>query len=263
MILDLHTHTINSYDGFTMPKELLAACKLRGVDAVAITEHDLQCSIDPEPFANHGIEIIPGCEFTDKSGAHIIGLFVRKGLPFGSCTVKIIDHIHGEGGFALMPHPWKPVSGFMVSHEESELISRFDFIELINGGWRAREKSHEIVRLAEKFGLRMISASDSHKGCQVGLCCTSITVTDKALGARAALASTSQSDIDLLIDQYLLERYGRRVNSIQRSPSYQALLPLVPKQVKRAIKLMSYRAGHEPYAQMSNFQKIDVKSSPW
>jgi len=144
MIIDFHTHTHNSHDGFTTPDELLAACKIRGIDAIAITEHDRVCTINPNPFADAGIEIIPGCEFTCDSGAHIIGLFVRQSLPIGSTAANILNHIRNQGGFALMPHPWKSGSGFMAMDGNLHLASQFDFIELINGGWREGKKCRKL-----------------------------------------------------------------------------------------------------------------------
>lgn len=263
MILDLHTHTRHSFDGFTTPDELLAACLVRGVDAVAVTEHDLPCRIDPSPFAARGVELIPGCEFTDRSGAHIVGLFVRKGLPFGSPAMVILDHIRAEGGLAVMPHPWKPGSGFMAMGGDRALAPRFDFIELVNGGWRSGERAADIARLAADAGLRMISSSDSHKASQVGLCCTRIAGAEPKGGARAALDGATQGDLELLIDQQVLAKHGRRSNALQRSAPYQALLPLIPPVFRRLTKLARYRLGSERHARKPRFECVDAESSPW
>lgn len=263
MILDLHTHTRHSHDGFTSPDELLAACIARGVSAVAVTEHDLPCALDPAPFAARGIELIPGCEFTDVNDAHIVGLFVRKGLPMRLPSEAILDHIRAEGGLAVMPHPWKPGSGFMAMGGDVRLAGRFDFIEFINGGWRSGEHAASIVRLASEHGLRMISSSDSHKASQVGLCCTRIATAAKGAGARAALDSARQEDIEMLIDRYVLAKHGRRSNAVQRSAPYQALLPIIPPRLRRMVKLARYRAGAERHARPPNFERVDAGSSTW
>lgn len=263
MILDLHTHTRHSHDGFTTSDELLAACVARGIDAVAVTEHDLPCAVDPAPFIEHGVEVISGCEFTDSKGAHIIGLFVCKGLPTGQPTEAVLDHIHGEGGLAVMPHPWKPGSGFMSMGCDDRLAARFDFIEFINGGWRSGERSPDIVRLATDHGLRMISSSDSHKASQLGLCCIRIRSATHGGNARAALNNARQDDIELLIDRNALAKHGRYSNAVQRSAPYQAILPIIPPLLRRMVKLARYKVGSERHSHPANFEIVDVGSSTW
>lgn len=263
MILDLHAHTVRSHDGFTTARELVAACRLRGIDAIAITEHDRICAADPDLFARNGVELIPGCEFTDASGAHILGLFVTKGLPFGSSSEKILDHIHEQGGFAVMAHPWKPGSGFLATGGARRLAAQFDFVELINGGWLSRDHIADTLELAREFGLRLIASSDSHKANQVGLCCTRIQGAHGSGGAATALRQASQDDIEFLIDGDLLERYGRRVSSLQKTTTYQAVLPFIPKQVRRGIKLAYYSIGDQRYARSSNFKSFNCENLPW
>jgi predicted metal-dependent phosphoesterase TrpH len=260
MILDLHTHTRKSYDGFTSPAELLAACIVRGVDAVAVTEHDFPCDLDPLPFAESGIELIPGCEFTDANGAHIIGLFVRKGLSQRLCSEAILDHIRTEGGLAVMPHPWKPGSGFMAMGGNISLVRQFDFIEFVNGGWPSGDHHTEIVSLAYDHDLRMISSSDSHKASQVGLCCTRIKSATNS-GARDALVNVRQEDIEMLIDQSMLKVHGRLSGVIQRSSSYQSLLPFIPKLLRRTVKIALYAQGPDRYARIPHFESVELGCS--
>jgi predicted metal-dependent phosphoesterase TrpH len=263
MILDLHTHTRKSHDGFTKPSELLAACIARGIDAVAVTEHDLPCVLDPTPFAERGIELIPGCEFTDANGAHIIGLFVRKGLPIGLRSEAILDHIHAEGGLSVMPHPWKKGSGFMSTGGDMRLLRRFDFIEFINGGWRSKMHAADIVRIASEHNILMISSSDSHKANQVGLCCTRIMSATKNEGARAALEGARQEDIQMLIDHSMLIKHGRRNKAIQLSTAYQVILPLIPIGLRRIFKLALYSTGSDRHASSPNFECLEPGSSSW
>lgn len=263
MIFDLHNHSYLSHDGFTRPLELVAACKARGIDAIAITEHDLLCEIDSEIFIEHGIELIPGCEYTDSTGAHIIGLFVETGLGAGADASAILSNIHEQGGFAVMPHPWKPGSGFMAVNGDLQLLPCFDFIELINGGWRAREYASDIIDLANRFNLRMLASSDSHKACHVGLACTDIRKRQADQDARSVLSGASQEDIRLLLDKSLLEKVGRRSNFVQKSAVYQRLLPVVPKSVRRLIKKFRYRLGAERLLGPANLRKVDISSCPW
>ena len=263
MIIDLHCHTHHSHDAFTTPLELLRSCLARGINAVAITDHDCIAHSTIRFLNSHGIEVIPGCEFTDHTGAHIIGLFVKRTLPIGSNTELVLSHIHTEGGFCLMPHPWKPGSGYMVMNGNLDLVSRFHFVELINGGWPSQSYATEIVKLATSYNLRMIATSDSHKACQVGLCCTRFLNSSCFSSVYNLLKFSKQKDMDLLIDSSMLRRVGRRTNPIQRSSIYQSILPFIPCSIRRIAKILHYRLTASRSIQPVQFSSVDTSASPW
>jgi len=80
--VDLHIHT-NYSDGIYSPAEIVQFAKKVGLSAIAITDHDMTDGISPaiEEGKKHGIEVIPGVEFscdsTEKLGGemHILGYF--------------------------------------------------------------------------------------------------------------------------------------------------------------------------------------------
>lgn len=80
MKIDLHSHTRHS-DGLLTPKELLQRAELRGVDVLAITDHDTVAAI-PEArqyLAEHGtgLQLIAGVELSTSWQSfeiHVVGL---------------------------------------------------------------------------------------------------------------------------------------------------------------------------------------------
>ena len=66
--LDLHVHTNRSSDAFTSPKQLAIICRDRGLDGLAITDHNV-LTVD---FSDDPV-ILPGIEISTRHG-HIIGL---------------------------------------------------------------------------------------------------------------------------------------------------------------------------------------------
>ena len=94
---DLHVHTAASLDGLSSLEELTAAAKEAGLDAVAITDHNL-CT--PVPQRLNGVLLIPGCEVSTRQG-HVTGLFLeepldleslrKNGLPQGGDAVEEIQ----------------------------------------------------------------------------------------------------------------------------------------------------------------------------
>ena len=77
---DLHVHTFYSDSTFS-PEEAMACAKEKGLDAVAICDHD---SIDgiassERAGARLGIEVIPGVELTAEKEdveVHLLGYFI-------------------------------------------------------------------------------------------------------------------------------------------------------------------------------------------
>lgn len=258
MIVDLHTHTRRSFDAFTTPQELLQACIARGIGIIAITEHDAVCQLNTRPFVEAGIVVIPGCEFTCDTGAHIIGLFVEKPLPPGCTREHVFDHIIQCGGLIVIPHPFKGGSGYFKFYPVDEQIKRATFIELLNGGWDSSGHESEIRRIAAEHGLRMIASSDSHKLREVGLCATEMRLDEPSARAdpRHALASVTQDQIGLLIDDALLQKHGRKARPFQRTGVYQTMLALVPRWLRRRIKVVKYRLSRQPELRPASYRQV-------
>ncbi|MGE4298783.1 MAG: PHP domain-containing protein [Desulfovibrionaceae bacterium] len=80
MPIDLHTHSTAS-DGALTPTELVTLAKQRGLDALALTDHDTVDGLEEALAAGRevGIEVVPGCELsveTDQGNLHILALFL-------------------------------------------------------------------------------------------------------------------------------------------------------------------------------------------
>ena len=78
--IDLHTHSLAS-DGTMSPAELVVHARMRGLSAVAITDHDTPAGIPEalEAGAACGMEVIPGIEVSVDylgRGIHILGYFI-------------------------------------------------------------------------------------------------------------------------------------------------------------------------------------------
>jgi predicted metal-dependent phosphoesterase TrpH len=78
--IDLHTHTTHS-DGTFTPRELLNLARQRGLDVVALTDHDTTSGLTEalEAGAELGVEVVPGVEFSTvqyANGVHILGYFM-------------------------------------------------------------------------------------------------------------------------------------------------------------------------------------------
>ncbi len=76
MLFDLHSHTSFS-DGTLSPRELVSRALEKGVDVLAITDHDTINAYQDLPDSYDNIEIVPGTEFSthwQNNGVHVLGL---------------------------------------------------------------------------------------------------------------------------------------------------------------------------------------------
>jgi predicted metal-dependent phosphoesterase TrpH len=152
--LDLHVHTERSPDAHTRIEDLPEIIRAKGLDGVAITEHN---SFDPPHFSN--ALILPGVEVSSRDG-HIIALGIRKGITPRLSADETIKRTHDQEGIAIIPHPYDPVSERVsIAH----LTTTPDAVETVNAdavsfhicNWLAR-------REAQKLGLPQVGGSDSH-----------------------------------------------------------------------------------------------------
>ena len=151
---DLHVHTVSSYDGHTRHEDLPQIIRSRGLDGVAITEHDV---FDPPKVQN--AVLLPGIEVSTKEG-HVLGIGVGELIPARLSADETIRRIHDKGGVAIIAHPYDPVCECV---KIARLKVRPDGVETVNtdalsfylSNWFAHKD-------ARKFQLPEVGGSDSH-----------------------------------------------------------------------------------------------------
>lgn len=165
---DLHVHTAASQDGLSSLEELTAAAKAAGLDAAAITDHNL-CT--PVPRRLNGVLLIPGCEVSTRQG-HITGLFLERpldleglrknGLPQGRDAV---EEIHRRGGIAVLAHPYQSPGAAPEGFN-----FRPDCVEGANAraALKVKEANEKAAALAGRWGLPAVGGSDAHSRHEVG-----------------------------------------------------------------------------------------------
>lgn len=186
ILADLHVHSTASTDGRSDLPALLAAARERGLQALAISDHDL-CTALPE---SSDVLLIPAVEITTTAG-HILGLFLERPVNMdaltasGYPTVKAaVTAIHACGGFAVLAHPFAP-----QKLGETEL-RRFsvDAVETQNAR-AALKRNHandQAKALAAAMGKPMTGGSDAHCAEELGACCTRFSCEKLTLPALKA-----------------------------------------------------------------------------
>lgn len=251
-LIELHCHTFRSFDGFSTDQQLIEACQAKQIKALAITEHDVRCQVNVEAFRQQGISVIPGCEYTTDLGAHIIGLFVEQTLPVGSTRDAVFDCIAAQGGLVLLPHPWKPGSGYFTLYEPDAHLQQVDLMELYNGGWSAEVHQADIRQLAERYDIKLIGASDAHKAWHIGYY---VAAYDYA-GDMPLQQLLQSVQPEIWVDR-ARHKPPRALNSVQQVSLYQVLIKLFPAGLKHAIKRVLYWKKSQGYVHpQADYQRL-------
>ena len=177
MLGDFHTHTYLS-DGVLSPLELIRQAQVRGLGAIALTDHVGPASLERVlrelqqecalARAHWGIQAIPGVELTHLPAAAIPDA-ARKAKELGAWLVLV----HGETlsepvepGTNLQaltsPHVDILVHPGLLSEEEARLAAQREiFLELSARKGHCLANGH-IALLARATGARLIVSSDAH-----------------------------------------------------------------------------------------------------
>ena len=109
--LDLHIHSMYSEDGIGSPKEIIKSLKKKGLQGMAITDHNnIEGSIESLKIAPKDFIVIPGIEISTSDG-HILALNIKKKIPRKLSIEETVDIIIDEGGIPIIPHLLRNMSG--------------------------------------------------------------------------------------------------------------------------------------------------------
>lgn len=157
-------HTCYSYDGITTPEQLIIYSKKRGLDGVAITDHDtIRGALGL--INNKELMIIPGMEVSTLQG-HVLALNVTEPIPPKLNVLETIQKIHELNGIAVAAHPSVVLKGLRIRMCR-EL--NFDAVEAINSAaFPFFLSTYLNRRMATTLNLPQTGGSDAHYPLEIG-----------------------------------------------------------------------------------------------
>ncbi len=167
MKLDLHVHSAASPDGVMEISEIVKAAKARGLDGVAICDHDVFYSAD-----TWDDYVIRGCEYSTEYG-HLLALGIEKEVK-ADALESLIEGIHAAGGIAVLAHPYEHLK---YKDKIEGIAHLLDGVEVCNSRATRKNKNANKMALdyAHRHGLAIYGGSDAHTPAEVG---NAYTVTD-------------------------------------------------------------------------------------
>ncbi len=218
---DLHTHSSIS-DGRDSPETLVVEAQRRGLDVVAVTDHDtFEGGLRAWRFQRStGIEVavIVGAEVRSDRGDILVLCGDRSLQRIPRRLDELVDYARGEGCLVIPAHPFD-----RRRHGISNAVYdyRWDAIEVFNAMSDpfANKRAEQV---AKELGLPGVASSDAH--------------VVEALGAAYTLID-AEPDTDDIMEAI---RRGR-VKPVPGRPSVNALLRTAAWSVERRLSLLDRR----------------------
>jgi predicted metal-dependent phosphoesterase TrpH len=171
MLAELHSHTTFSKmrgkltEGMNCPEEMILHAKRIGLDAIAITDHDvIDGNLGAQSFAKkNGMILIPAAELSTTRG-HVVALGIQE-LPKHKISGKkfdfyeALDFIREQGGISVAAHP------FDAKNEGvGNLCLKCDAIEIFNALNIEHISNWKASWLVKQHGFRGVTAASDALG---------------------------------------------------------------------------------------------------
>jgi predicted metal-dependent phosphoesterase TrpH len=170
--LDLHIHSQYSEDGTGTPKEIINILRKKGLNGMAITDHNsIKGGLNALKIAPKDFIVIPGVEISTSDG-HIIALNVKNDIPRGLSVEETVDRIIDLGGTPIVPHLFRNMSGIKAENLR-KIYKNIHAIEVFNA-CSLPKTNLKTAKIAKKFNLGGIGGSDSHTPEYAGFAYTTV-----------------------------------------------------------------------------------------
>lgn len=162
MKFDLHIHSKYSYDSFLSPLDIIKIAKKKGLDGIAVTDHNtIKGGIETSKLNNkNNFIVIVGSEIRTEYG-DIIGLFLNEEIK-SRIFMQVVEEIKDQGGFVILPHPFRLGVDFPIN-----LLKHIEIIEAFNAR-SPKSLNVRALELAKRFKKPMVAGSDAHLSFELG-----------------------------------------------------------------------------------------------
>jgi len=177
--LDLHIHSKYSEDGAGTPKEIIKILQKKGLNGMAITDHNtVKGGVESLKVAPKDFIVIPGIEISALEG-HIIGLNVKEDIPRKLTIEETVEKIIDLGGTPIVPHLYRSMSGIKKNNLR-KIQNKISAIEVFNA-CSVPQSNLKTAKVARKLKLGGTGGSDSHIPQYVGYGYTTFNTTNLSI----------------------------------------------------------------------------------
>ncbi|NPA93180.1 MAG: PHP domain-containing protein [Chloroflexi bacterium] len=187
--VDFHIHTFASPDSLTPVQAVLASARRRGLDMVAITDHNtIQGALEAWALAPE--QVIVGEEIMTTQG-ELLAYFLEETVPPGLSPEETIARVRAQGGVVAVAHPFDARrKGHWQMEDLQRIAPLVDAIEGLNARCFSRQANLEAQKFAQAWGLPVLAGSDAHTAREVGQVVTVLPRFASAVELKEALTAS-------------------------------------------------------------------------
>lgn len=191
--VELHSHTLYSKDSLTSLETFLQTCEARGLDKVAVTDHNTAegarklAQLAPE-------RIIVGEEIMTTEG-ELLAFFVQETVPPFLSPEETIQRLRDQEAFISVSHPFDRLrKGAWQAHNLRRILPLVDAIEGFNARCLFPQDNAKALAFAKAHGKVYTVGSDAHMPYELGRAVLEMPpFEDRRAFGRSLLVATPQT----------------------------------------------------------------------
>ena len=247
MLFELHSHSwyskgnILGEENTASPVEMVKEARRRGLDGIAVTDHNSFKSWDSiKKLRFDDFIVIPGEEVSTLQG-HLIALGITEEIKPNQDIFETIDEVHHQGGITIAPHPFD-----LAKKGLREFAKHTDAIEIFNAMSLDKFANLRAERFAKKFDKPMIVGTDAHLKEWVGKSITQVN---------------SYPDVDSVLKEIMFGDTRLRKNYLSVEEMNQWFLMRLNKDYSKALKYIDANYGFVKGKLSKNLMKFSDRNT--
>lgn len=196
MKADLHCHSHFSFDAWTKPEAFFRFARKKGLDAVAITDHNTTRGWNAlqQAAKQSRVQLILGEEIKvyheGKKAGELLAWFLQEPVSAGSLE-SVLDAVRAQDALVGIAHPFDQHRNPFIPL--NAFAKRVDALETLNARCIFASQNRQAALFAKKQGLSCTGGSDAHSPGEIGSAwteadCDSLEGFRKALGKGKTVA---------------------------------------------------------------------------
>jgi predicted metal-dependent phosphoesterase TrpH len=167
LALELHAHTGASEDCLARPRDVVRACRERGLGRIAITDHNtIRGALELRALAPD--LAIVGEEIMTTQG-ELLGFFLQEAVPPGLSPAETIARLRAQGAVISVSHPFDRLrKGAWREPDLAAILPHVDAIEVFNARCLYPDDNARALAFAREHATLGTVGSDAHSLRELG-----------------------------------------------------------------------------------------------